>query len=398
MNGEFINEATKIVRNANNEKLKQGENFNIFSILNIENKEESTHCRFLYELLSPYGSHYQNDLFLKMFFKLVLEKEYPAHNNPPIVRREFNITDKSRVDLMIDNSDFCYIIEVKINAGEQSNQILRYSEWAENEYENYHIFFLTKTGYLPETAGNYLEKQKVTPIAFNGRILNWLDECYGECQKRQLSAICDAISQYQNLLKKITSEEYNAMEKLVDHISSSAENFECALEIERQLPNVQGKKMAEVFNAIRQYIENNYPYSFLVENYSESSIDYYIRGKSCSYPSVNFILKENEESYYVLSIEVEWKLFIGISKFGKDKKKCMFESEELKTISAKIGGNSKSEQWAYWEYLPSNKNQIDFHEKNAEYKKLYNPQEFAVILESVQTGIKSFIENYASKI
>lgn len=50
------------------EKLKEsGENFNIFSILKMESKENDTHSAFLGELLNPNGSHLKEDLFLSAF-------------------------------------------------------------------------------------------------------------------------------------------------------------------------------------------------------------------------------------------------------------------------------------------------------------------------------------------
>ena len=53
-----------------------GENFNIFSVLGMETDEVNTHCRLLYELLSPNGSHGMNDQFLLAFFEIVLQKPY----------------------------------------------------------------------------------------------------------------------------------------------------------------------------------------------------------------------------------------------------------------------------------------------------------------------------------
>ena len=53
-----------------------GENFNIFSILNLETDEVNTHCRLLYELLSPNGCHGMGDRFLRAFFEIVLHKPY----------------------------------------------------------------------------------------------------------------------------------------------------------------------------------------------------------------------------------------------------------------------------------------------------------------------------------
>ena len=46
----------------------RGENFNVFRLLDIENKEDA-HSRFIAELLDPRGSHGQEDYFLRLFLE-----------------------------------------------------------------------------------------------------------------------------------------------------------------------------------------------------------------------------------------------------------------------------------------------------------------------------------------
>ena len=44
-----------------------GSDFNIFSILDMERDEVGTHSKFIYELINPYGRHYQKTLFADLF-------------------------------------------------------------------------------------------------------------------------------------------------------------------------------------------------------------------------------------------------------------------------------------------------------------------------------------------
>ena len=48
------------------EKLK-GEKFNLFTIMNMEDKEVNTHSAFINELLNAKGSHLMEDIFLKWY-------------------------------------------------------------------------------------------------------------------------------------------------------------------------------------------------------------------------------------------------------------------------------------------------------------------------------------------
>lgn len=47
----------------------KGENFNVFSILKMESKENGTHSAFLGELLNPKGSHNFKSVFLGLFLQ-----------------------------------------------------------------------------------------------------------------------------------------------------------------------------------------------------------------------------------------------------------------------------------------------------------------------------------------
>ena len=49
------------------ERVKNGDYFNVFNVLGLSSNETRTHSAFLAELLNPYGSHGMGDLFLKKF-------------------------------------------------------------------------------------------------------------------------------------------------------------------------------------------------------------------------------------------------------------------------------------------------------------------------------------------
>lgn len=69
----LLNQTRIILEKQNEFKRKTGESFNIFSILNMERLEVRTHSAFIYELLNTKGSHFQGDLFLRVFIEDILE-------------------------------------------------------------------------------------------------------------------------------------------------------------------------------------------------------------------------------------------------------------------------------------------------------------------------------------
>lgn len=66
---QLLNEIQTISESYKRVAEATGENFNIFSVLQMESDEVKTHSRFLAELLNPKGSHGQKDVFLKKFIE-----------------------------------------------------------------------------------------------------------------------------------------------------------------------------------------------------------------------------------------------------------------------------------------------------------------------------------------
>ncbi len=121
-------------------------------------RSELKHCSFLTWLLDPWANHYQKKIFLKCFFEyLQLNSFMPLLNNDNIrVSKEDLIADLGRTDIKILSKDFIVIIEAKIDAGEQDNQIDRYREIMEINraslgisHEFCKIIFLTSEGRSP---------------------------------------------------------------------------------------------------------------------------------------------------------------------------------------------------------------------------------------------------------
>ena len=65
------------------ERNRKGENYNLFSILNIE-RYELKHSALIANLLDPKGSHGCGDAFLRAFFEIALKgTAYPFESSTP---------------------------------------------------------------------------------------------------------------------------------------------------------------------------------------------------------------------------------------------------------------------------------------------------------------------------
>ena len=147
-----------------------GTYFNIFDITNISTDEVRI-CRIIKELIDPNGSHYQGDIYLKLFVKYVLnmENEFSAADySSAIVHRELAIKNNRRIDLFIEIGTKKIPIEVKVYADDQPAQCEDYYAYAQNS----NIFYLTIDGHEPsEYSIGKLKKKYIHLISFKKEII-----------------------------------------------------------------------------------------------------------------------------------------------------------------------------------------------------------------------------------
>jgi len=134
-------------------------NLNIFDGFNI-GKNELKHCSLLSWFFDPGGNHCQGELFLSCFlnkFDLINFLQY-IQGGYFTVYTEDNYSEHGRVDIFIYNKKFWIIIEAKIMANEQSDQIERYNKILDKKSmilgiprSMCKVFFLTIDGRTPNS-------------------------------------------------------------------------------------------------------------------------------------------------------------------------------------------------------------------------------------------------------
>ena len=139
--------------------LQRHENYNSnllakFLKINIEN--EATKLSFVKDFLI-----YLNDKFKWGYygFESIEELEKINHSDIRIKREEY--AESRRIDLFISyKKDFAIIIENKIYAGEQDNQLDDYYQNKKKDnYKNLYMIFLTPSGYEPYTLSEESKKE-----------------------------------------------------------------------------------------------------------------------------------------------------------------------------------------------------------------------------------------------
>ena len=182
-----LEEANKI----KTEYIANGYLFNAFNHLNIV-RGEVKHLAFIGNLLDPYGTHFQNDLFLQYFIQNLCDyKSLSTYKNletfvdkNPFVEIEKVIKDTDgkyigRVDLWLENDDFIIAIEGKIEAKDNKGQLKKYNEYLINQDKKFVLLYLTLRGEKPENIDEN-ELKNFHRISFTEDILGLIEYALGD--------------------------------------------------------------------------------------------------------------------------------------------------------------------------------------------------------------------------
>ena len=202
------------------------ESFNLFSILNVERREEHTHSAFIAELLDKDGSHLLGNTFLKLFLSTLetsIEVDFDVDNYLVVVEKYigYNNYEEStggRIDIYLEDktTGSSISIENKIDAGDQPKQLKRYHNY--NLGKNT-VLYLTLDGKeASEDSCEDLELGKdYHCIGYNSHIKDWLERCLKEASDHPI--LRESLKQYLLLIKQLTNtlemEEQKALENLV---------------------------------------------------------------------------------------------------------------------------------------------------------------------------------------
>jgi hypothetical protein len=260
---ELLNKINTIIseeKTIQEEKRKRGENFNIFDILKLSKNECRLHSAFLTELLNPNGSHGLKDVFLKLFLQYIVP-DSKLKTETAVVKIEYNIgtinedkTDGGRIDILItDNQNQAIIIENKIDASDQENQLLRYNNYATKNYTNVVLLYLTKNGKEASDKSTKGEPFKYSPISYQKDILQWLNCCVEKSACFPL--IRETIKQYIINLKQILhimdTENTN---KLIETVTSK-DYIEATLAILENESDIQKKIRKQFIEQLKDIAE-----------------------------------------------------------------------------------------------------------------------------------------------
>ena len=224
-----------------------GANFNLMQIMGIGHYEVKTHSPILAELLNPKGSHGQGASFLKLFLAQFKITDLDAENATVDLEHYIGpVTANSggKIDILIrDNEKGVLMIENKIYAEEQDNQILRYH----NAFKQGHLLFLTLHGDEPTSDGDSAI-ETLQSISYASDIIEWLEDCRKEAAT--VPTVRESITQYIHLLKDLTNQNTNS--RMSQKITAAALKDTDSLQAFFALRNAEADVKRNILNTLRE--------------------------------------------------------------------------------------------------------------------------------------------------
>ena len=346
-----------------------GDNFNVFRVIELTSDEVRLHSKFLAELLNPKGSHGQGSKFLDLFIQQFDIKNVDSETSKVSVEESIGNktpTTGGRIDILIeDTNKHTIIIENKIYASDQENQLLRYYNYSRDN-----IFYLNLDGSDPsENSYQDLEKDKhFKIISYEYDILNWLENCKKESVS--LPLLREGIAHYINLIKHLTGQSNNTtMDKEIIDLLATPQNIKTAIKIENSIKGAKSKIQWNFWKQLREEFKSR-DITLLEESKSERVVsegkvkDYYSNKRNKkNYGLWTQILKIDDTIIY-FGIELGENIYFGFRAGQKENWKISdkAEYEEIRHLIKEIDDNYKSSPWWLgWKYVTP---QLNFKEFN----------------------------------
>lgn len=387
--------------------------FNVFDLIINPYDEVHLHSRMIYSILTERKFQKQFLMSFLNFIDVSLPDDvsFSGFNNINVEKEK--AIPNGRVDLFISfkikNISYNVLIENKLLAGDQPEQMNRYKSYM-NSYpnDNNYVYYLTLDGSAPsEDSTKSLDEIKL--ISYDSEIMNWIEDCIKIASREP--GVREVLIQYSSLLERLTGKDVDFILELKEYLLKEPENFIIANSIIPALNDAKAelqlrfwKKLEESLDVMFENFPNinykkmnmNKDLGNLHQFYSKSKVNalYKIRNSGCY--GINYSLDATKCIGDVL-FRVEYNksdgVFYGLKKF--EEKKLDENSEEYKIFSDKFKPYEfkTSPWWFVWKYINLNGKRFNFlnMDKDLSYL-LLDENKLDSFIKSVTSEIKSFID------
>ena len=350
------------------------EPFNVFSVLRSEHDEVNLHSRFLHALLDyrqPSDGHREN---LEDFLRSIVGIDKLDPDDAMVERESDNI------DILIrdPSSMQAVVIENKIWAEDQSQQLWRYAEQLKGQDYTPHLLYLTLDGHSPsEDSAGGLEYKC---ISYKEDLPPWLKRCQKHAYDEP--ALRESVAQYLRLIAKLTGMDYSeAYMKELKELCLQDDNLVLVHDLTKAMNEVRVSLLRELWQEIKREIDTIADLRDLCqEDTFEGKIEAFVNSQRGSmWQGLSYKVGDNA----CLRIDVENYIFFGVR---CDKKECEDEYNKLKEA---LKGGRSNPWWAWYDFStdlnPRNPTKKDF-------ELLANKEERQKYVRELVSGIRELWE------
>lgn len=334
--------------------------FNLFSILRSSSDEVRLHSRFLAFLLDPKATHNQGTTLLGLLLKRLSITDFNSEN--AIVEVEYQ-----NIDILVRNQfKQAVIIENKIYAGDQDEQLWRYYQRMEAEgYREIWINYLTLDGSEPSPQSR--KSLPVQLLSYETEIIAWLKDCIPLVAREP--GVRESIFQYMELIQKLTSSDQDEtyMIKLKEQILLG-ENLFVIADINHAYQAVLADLQFDIWQRMRDYQASQYPQLGIPENTAtkDAVAAYYKKAKSSKFFGLTFPLNFMKGNIY---IELDHRMYCG---YGSTNDQLPEDKERLLALSRELAPGTRNSGQLLWRYPKIN---LNFHTpSNEDLAQLRDPE------------------------
>lgn len=322
---------------------ESGVYYNIFDVLKLSSSEVRLHSAILASLLR-HERHGAGTSFLEAFLSLQVLGLPDGFLNPKQVQVKQELyagpkTDKSggRIDLVLTDGSNTIVIENKIYADDQENQLLRYH----NKYPDARLVYLTLDGKdpAPKTLGT-LDKESIVCLSYEKDIVHWLKECVK--QAANLPYVRETINQYINTIQQLTNTYMPTNPEIVDLLSTE-ENIYNAFTILDNLNAAVNKVMDNFIVKLEQAIrEKDLPFTCTTEKGGDWTR---------KYAYISFEHSEWKDVYLYTGFDSSdlRNFWVGIGLKDNSRIKDISQLTEPQKLASKLDWNRKTSAYL-WEW------------------------------------------------
>lgn len=367
--------------------------FNIFKTLGIERKEVDLHSKFLYELLNPNGSHNCGSIYLELFIKELM-KNKKIDLSKVQVAREHVIQGNRRIDfviknVLIDEENTTLLIEMKIDAGDQKDQLKDYDAYGKSCGNTYELYYLTLDGSEADEELTGLESLGYKRISFEEEILKFIEKCIEKSSV--VPSVRETLVQYKKTILDICSEPEEGDKEIMKEFLLKNDNLKIVEELSKAIPEAKAEIEFKFWNELKEEIGaelEDYNFS-LDEESSELDRNQIKNARSNKWSEIEmYYVYEDYFNENVLSIGVGnqkadndfyffFQMFDGNEEIVELKN---IKEELLEKFSGLLDKDASNE--FLWKYCDT-----DFQYENENFYKLQDESKRKEIIKKIKDGL-----------